>query len=85
MISFLPDLYMAFEDCLGDIKTLTLIGQTFVDAKELVKALSWLFRDAMQFKFVELVDCQIGRDTKALQSFICEMSRFVLLSQKGEI
>lgn len=81
--SFMPDLYEAFEECLQDMKTLSVIGQTFYKEKELATAIEWMFRDAPGLQYLVFRNCKIGQSPTAFEEFCKIMSRTVTVIHTG--
>lgn len=57
-------LYEAFEGCLLEMRSITLVDQKFNISTDLERSLVWLFRDARQLEFVELRNCEFGSATE---------------------
>lgn len=83
LTSLMSDPYEVFEDCLMDLRSITFVSQKF-STKRLVASVNWLFRDAKDLEFIEFRDCSFGLSGSAEASFWAQMSRTLLVSQKGK-
>ena len=83
MCSILPNIHDAFEECLFDMQSLVVLGQSFSDTKQFANNISWMFKMAKHLERVVLIECELGSDDSDLTTFVRTISKHVKVDVSG--